>query len=462
MSADSVDRRDFLKKASAAGVTLGMVNSAFAARGGKPAQQSGRVVGANDRINIGVLGVGGRGSYVAREFQKFGETHNNACQIVAVCDVYEKRKRENAEHFKVPGYLDYREVLAKPDVDAVIVASPDHWHARMALDAMDKGKDVYLEKPMCHTNEEIKELVSTVKETKRVLQVGSQTTSADQWWKARKAIADGMIGQMIMSQGSYHRNSTEGEWNWKIDPEAGPDGKGDNYIDWKTWLGPAPKRAYDADRFFRFRKYWDYSGGIATDLFYHVVSPLNICWGEAQFPTKVMASGGIYVFKDEREVPDTFHLMAEYAKGHTLVLSSSMANSQHIPGLIRGHEGTIVMVDHGMFERPTEFITVKPEVSRHRDKDGNVEKTPIGGEKYASKFGAEEIKIPVDQSKDMMTAHIENFLDCMRTRQKPHLDVETGARAQAVINLAVQSYREGRILFWDEKNWKATPHAVKA
>ena len=117
-----------------------------------------------------------------------------------------------------------------------------------------------------------------------MLQVGSQTTSADQWHKAKKAIADGMIGKMIMSQGSYHRNSVEGEWNWNIDPEAGPDGKGDNYIDWKTWLGPAPKRPYDADRFFRFRKYWDYSGGIATDLFFHVVAPLNICWPRAAVP----------------------------------------------------------------------------------------------------------------------------------------------------------------------------------
>jgi predicted dehydrogenase len=458
-SSDSTNsRRGFLKKASAAGAALGLAQSAFAGARG----QTGRVIGANDKINIGVIGVGGRGAYVASAFQKFGDEHNSACQIVAVCDVYEKRKRIAAEKFKAQGYNDYREILARPDVDAVIVATPDHWHAKIALEAMDKGKDVYLEKPMCHTNEEIKQLVSTVKETKRVLQVGSQTTSADQWWKARKAIADGMIGQMIMSQGSYHRNSIEGEWNYPIDAEAGPDGKGDNHIDWKMWLGPAKQRAYDADRFFRFRKYWDYSGGTATDLFYHVVSPLNICWGEAQFPTKVMASGGNFVFtKDGREVPDTFHLMAEYAKGHSLVLSSSMANSQHIPGLIRGHEGTIVMVEHGMFERTTEYITVKPEVRSRRTKDG-VEKLALGGEQYASKFGTEDIKIQIDNTKDMMTAHIENFLDCVRTRQKPHLDVETGARAQAVINLAVQSYREGRVLYWDEKNWKATVHPAKA
>src|SRR5712692_7642407 len=318
---DSVDRRDFLKTAGGVGLTLGMAGSALAARGGKSAASNARVLGANDRINVGAIGVGGRGHYVASVFKKYGEK-SNACQIVAVSDVWERRRRTNAELFKCDGFLDYREVLARPDVDAVIVATPDHWHAKIALDAMDHGKDVYLEKPMCHTNEEIKQLVNTVRETKRVLQVGSQTTSGDQWWKARKAIADGMIGQMLLSQGSYHRNSNEGEWNWPIEAEAGPDGKGENYIDWKMWLGSAPKRSFDADRFFRFRKYWDYSGGIATDLFFHVVAPMNICWGEPQFPTKVMAGGGIYEFKD-REVPDTFYLMGDYAKGHSIVLSAS-------------------------------------------------------------------------------------------------------------------------------------------
>ena len=450
-----VGRRDFLRKASAAGFSIGLAKSALGARGAKT---SGRVVGSNDRINVGVIGVGGRGSYVASMFQKVGD-QNNSCQIVAVCDVYEKRKRENAAKFKCEGYLDYREVVGRSDVDAVIVATPDHWHAKVALDAMDHGKDVYLEKPMCHTNEEIKQLVSTVKETKRVLQVGSQTTSGDQWWKARKAIADGMIGQMIMSQGSYHRNSIGGEWNdgWPIDAEAGPDGKGENYIDWKTWLGPAPKRPYDGDRFFRFRKYWDYSGGIATDLFYHVVAPMQICWGEAQFPSRVTGSGGIYVFKDEREVPDTFMLVADYPAGHSLVLSSSMANTHHIPGLIRGHEGTIVMVENGQFESRAEYITVIPELIRDRKTRERVTLTP----EYRAKFGSEPIRIPVDQT-DMMTAHIENFLSCVRSREKPHLDVETGARAQAVINLAVQSYRESRVLFWDEKTWKASAKALKA
>lgn len=452
MKPSSLDRRDFIKRTGGLSAGAALAGSAFAKANSK--MNPARVLGANDRINVALIGCGGRGSSDAASFHKYAQANDNACQIVAVCDVYEKRKKEQAAKYNAKGTLDYREVLAMSDVDAVIVATPDHWHARIALEAMDQGKDVYLEKPMCHTNKEVKQLVDTVRETKRIVQVGSQTTSADQWWKAKKAIADGRIGKMIQSQGSYHRNSIEGEWNWPIDTEAGPNGKGENYIDWKMWLGSAPNRSYDADRFFRFRKYWDYSGGIATDLFFHVVAPLNICWDKPQFPAKVMASGGKYIFTDDREVPDTYNLLADFAEGHSLVLSSSMANSQHIPGLIRGHEGTIIMVEHGMFEGKTENIIVRPEKVRVKGETGR--------KVFADyKFGDEETKIPVEQY-DMMQAHVGNFLRCMRTREKPHLDVETAAHAQILINLSVESYREGRVKYWDEKNWKSTDHPVKA
>jgi predicted dehydrogenase len=450
----SFDRRDFLRQAGAVGAALGPVRAALAKASSKG---SGRVLGANDRINIGVIGVGGRGSSDASNFAKVG-ADNNSCQIVAVADCYQKRINRAKDALKITdGYLDYREIINRKDIDAVIVATPDHWHARVALEAMDHGKDVYLEKPMTHTIDEARQLVATVKETGRVLQVGSQTTSADQWWKAKKAIADGMIGKMIMSQGSYHRNSVEGEWNYHIDEAAGPDASGENYIDWKMWLGQAPKRSYDADRFFRFRKFWDYSGGIATDLFYHVVAPLNICWDKPQFPTKVSAGGGIYVFKDTREVPDTFHLIADYAEGHSLVLSSSMANSQHIPGLIRGHEGTVIMVENGQFESRAENIILRPETKRVRE-NGQYTRKLINPD---YKFGMDEQKIPVEQY-DSMTAHINNFLSCMRSRQKPHLDVETGACAQVAISMAVESYRQGKTLYFDEKKWKISDKPVKS
>ncbi len=432
---EKIARRDFVKTgviAGVAGATATFQDNVHA-----------RVLGANDRINVGVIGVGGRGSGVMQWAMEVGKTTRPA-QIVAVCDVYRKRLNKAKETSQAEfATLDYRELLARKDIDAVIIATPDHWHAQIAIDAMKAGKDVYLEKPMTRTVDEARKVYETAKATGRVLQVGSQTTSSDQWWKARKAIEDGMIGQLLMSQGSYHRNSKEGEWNWPIDQNAGPEAKGEDFIDWKMWLGSAPKRSYDADRFFRFRKYWDYSGGIATDLFYHVVAPLNICWGEPQFPHRVMASGGIYVFKDGREVPDTFHLMAEFPKGHSLVLSSSMANGQHIPGLIRGHEGTITMVPDGRFEGRVNQITVTPE--------------RIARKEFVDKYGKEEMVIQTEKRED----HMENFLRCVKSREKPVLDALTAYKAMTTIAMAVQSYREGKVLYFNEASQRVTDKPVE-
>ena len=427
-----MERRDFVKTGVlAAGATVALRPNVHA-----------NILGANDRINVGVIGVGGRGTSVMKWAMEVGKTTRPA-QIVAVCDVYRKRVNNAKEISQAEmTTLDYRELLARKDIDAVVIATPDHWHAQMSIEAMRAGKDVYLEKPMTRTVEEAKKVYEATKATGRILQVGSQTTSSDQWWKARKAIADGMIGQLLMSQGSYHRNSIEGEWNWPIDKNAGPEAKGDDFIDWKMWLGSAPKRNFDADRFFRFRKYWDYSGGIATDLFYHVVAPLNICWGEPQFPHKVMASGGIYVFKDGREVPDTFHLLAEFPKGHSLVLSSSMANGQHIPGLIRGHEGTIMMVPDGRFEGRVSQITVTPE--------------RIARKAFAEKWGKEEIQLQAETREN----HMENWLRCVKSREKPVLDALTAYKAMTTIGMAVQSYREGKVLYFNEATQRVTDKPV--
>jgi len=436
MAEDKLNRRDFVKTAVGASAALSIL--------GKPSSAArGAILGANDRVNVGMIGLGGRGMFLLKWVTDTGAKPNTPTQVVAVADVYGKRKRWAQESAKCDGYLDYREIIERKDVDAVIIATPDHWHARMAIEAMEKGKDVYLEKPMTHTIKEAREVYETVKKTGRVLQVGSQTTSSDQWWKARKAIQDGMIGKLIMSQGSYHRNSTEGEWNWRIDAAAGPDAKGDDFIDWKMWLGDAPQRKYDADRFFRFRKYWDYSGGIATDLFYHVMAPLNICWGEPQFPYKVAGSGGIYIFKDEREVPDTFHLTAEYPQGHSLVLSSSMANDTHIPGLIRGHEGTITMVPDGRFEGRVDYITVTPQ--------------RLAKQKFKEKYGTIEVMLECD----VRESHMENFIRCVRTRETPVLDALTGYKALVTIAMSVQSYREGRVLYFDEQKQKVMEEPPK-
>lgn len=426
-------RRSFMKTsgAVAAGITALQYRKAVA--------QEGKTV------RLGIIGIGGRGSSLMNSFRS---KHN--AEFVAVCDVYVKRRNQAAQRVGLDpdnpkqAYSDYKELLANKDIDAVIIATPDHWHATMAIEAMKAGKDVYLEKPMTKTVAEAKEVDAVRKETGKVLQVGSQTTSSDQWWKVKDIMQKGMIGKLIMSQGSYHRNSKGGEWNWSIDPNAGPNASGEDFIDWNMWLGPAPKREFDADRFFRFRKFWDYSGGIATDLFYHVMAPFNICWPEPQFPYKVSASGGIYVFKDSREVPDTFAFMAEYPGEHQVVLSSSMANSTHIPGLIRGHEATIMIVEHGQFEGRTDSIKVTAQ-DPYKDE-------------FKKKWGAEEIVMETEPRED----HYDNFLRCVREREKPVLDSSTAYRAMTTIAMSVESFRSGKVLYFDEEKEIVTDSAPKS
>ena len=202
------------------------------------------------------------------------------------------------------------------------------------MEAIRNGKDVYLEKPMTYTVEEAREIAEAVQAGSRVLQVGSQYTSMDHFWKAKKAIKDGLLGKVVWASGGFGRNRNQrGEWNYAIDPEAT-----EKTLDWKAFLGPAPKRAFDPERYFRWRKYWDYSGGIATDLFYHTVSPLLLAIG-GDFPQRVTSSGGIYVQKD-REVPDTFFMNVDYP-AWTMQLACSVASGVGAPLVIHGTEATL-------------------------------------------------------------------------------------------------------------------------
>ncbi|HEV2381053.1 MAG TPA: Gfo/Idh/MocA family oxidoreductase [Terriglobia bacterium] len=244
-----VSRRNFLRATAAGGAAVAS------------APAWGRVLGANDRINIALIGLGARGSdHLNLVLQH--RANKPDIEIVALCDVYQKRLTMAAS--KVPGaktYVHHQEVLQRSDIDAVFIATPDHWHAPITLAAMESGKDVYVEKPMTHTVEESKTVAHRTKELKRVLQVGVQGLSWRRWHKIHDIIQSGMIGQVVAVQGTYSRNAPGGDWNgghfWTIDPAAGPDATGDNHIDWKQWLGPAPQIPFNADRFFRFRKYWD-------------------------------------------------------------------------------------------------------------------------------------------------------------------------------------------------------------
>lgn len=243
----------------------GFLASAAAGTAYAKAWKPSRVVGANDRIGLGLIGVGIRGNgHLRKLVERSAEVKD--VQPVAACDIYTRWK----ERAKAVGKLedkdihhDYRDLLVRDDVDAVVISTPDHWHAQMAIDAMAGGKDVYLEKPMTLTIDEARQVAEAAHRYERVLQIGSGGVSDPKNQVARKLVENGEIGDLLWAQGSMGRYIEHGDWNYFVDEEASPE-----TIDWKRWLGPAPKRPFSAERYFRWRKYWDYSGGIATDLYY--------------------------------------------------------------------------------------------------------------------------------------------------------------------------------------------------
>ncbi len=437
---EATTRREFIRQvgAVAAAGTVAAAGERTAAQTAMAAK--GRAIGANDRINVGFIGCGGRmNTHIRRVMERNKERGD--VQAVAVNDIWDKRKQRAREATGVDErsvYHDYREICARPDVDVVVIASPDHWHHAQAMEALRNGKDVYLEKPMTYTVDEAKEIADAVNATGRVLQVGSQYTSMDHFWKAKKAIADGVIGEVMWASGGFGRNRNQrGEWNYAIDPDAT-----DKTLDWKAFLGSAPKRAFDPERYFRWRKYWDYSGGIATDLFYHSVSPLLLTIG-GDFPSRVTASGGIYHQKD-REVPDTFFMNVDYPEW-TMQLACSVGSGVGAPLVVHGSQATIFIAQNSESLTNTQ-IEIVPD-QEYRDE-------------FTKKAGAETLKIDVQPVPRGGHPHMDNFLACVRSRQEPNLPARLGYQAMAAIAMGVQAYRQSEVLFFDRRREKVTNRPV--
>ncbi len=426
-SSHRVSRRNFLEASALGGAALAA------------APAFGRTVGANNRINVAVIGLGARGHDHLDLLLKH-RAKKRDIEIVGLCDVYQKRLSMAAR--KAPEartYVLHQELLHRSDIDAVFIATPDHWHAAITLAAMESGKDVYVEKPMTHTVEESKVVAHKAKELNRVVQVGVQGLSWDRWPKIRDIVRSGLIGQVVAVQGTYSRNAPDGDWNegpwWSIDPAAGPAATGDEHIDWKQWLGPAPSIPWDADRFFRFRKYWDYSGGIATDLHYHVVAPLQFAVAD-DFPTRVAGMGGLWVYNDGRETPDTFLTAADFPNKLSMTIQSSQVN-EHGPRMnIRGTKATIHLSDEweGPPSRQYDYADILPE-------------SPSTVE-FARKNLFDRVRVDgVGNQGDLK--HVDNFLECVRTRQQPNCPADLGFKVEATVELSVRSYREGKVYYFD-------------
>jgi predicted dehydrogenase len=405
-----------------------------AATTGALALSSSRVYGANERIRMAVIGCGGMGSGHLGSLVKRGEKDN--VQVVGVCDVYQRRLERAKKTASTEGYGDYRKILERKDVDAVLIATPDHWHGKITIDAMEAGKHVYCEKPMTHTVEQAIAVRDAARRLKKVLQVGPNATASDGYWQAHTAIKDGRIGKVTWAQGSYNRNARTCLFNThqKIDPAAGPDKAGEDHVDWDMWLGHkfglAPKIDWNPEHFFRFRKYWPYNGGVATDLLYHKLAPLLIAIAgpDGAYPIRVTASGGQYVEKDGRDIPDVFLMTADYPQEFSIFLVSTLTNDTQLPDRVYGKHGTMDVGGEPLLKFNGDF---KPEFLA---KNGN----------------KEEVKIPVQQRPDM----VGNFLDVIRNGGQLHCNVELGTATMVAIKLAVESYRQRKVMNWDPKTEK--------
>ena len=428
MQLPNISRREFLKRSAASG-------SAVALSSLMPS----RVLGANDRISFGVIGVGAMGTGHLSSLMRRSQADNIRC--LAACDVYQKRiSRAKGIMQGGEGYIDYRRILDRNDIDAVLIATPDHWHGKIAIDAMEAGKHVYVEKPMTLWSrlDEAIAVRNTAKRLNKVLQVGPQATSEPGVWQAQEAIKAGRIGKVTWAQGGYNRNSRLSDFDappFVIDPEAGPKAAGDSFIDWDMWLGwkfgLAPNIPFNPWHFFRFRKFWAYSGGVATDLLYHKLAPLllAIAGPDGEYPLRASASGGLYVEsnrEDEGQIPDTYMTTIDYPSGYSVFLESTVTNDTPMPDRIYGKYGTI------------ENFAGEPTL---------VANGAFTAEFQSKNNGYSEVRLGHDKGRDMEG----NFIDVIRGKGKLFCSGELGAATMVGIGLGVKAFRQSKTLQWDLK-----------
>lgn len=378
----------------------------------------------NDRLGIGVIGVGSRGNGHLRELQWLRD-NTKEVDIVAVCDVYRPRLQHAAETYGAKTYMDYRDLLADPNVDIVSIATPDHHHAYQAIDAVRAGKDVYCEKPVTHWRqfELTKRLASELRNSDRVFQLGTQGMSDSAWHQMKKLVQDGIIGQPILAECGYFRVGDWGERGMPIDdPNArpGPD------LNWKAFLGDAPRRSFDVSRFFRWRMYEDYAGGPVTDLYPHSLTPVINILG-VTLPSAVAATGGKFRY-EEREVPDTFNLLIDYPQKITVAVLGTQGNNYFGTGergsagrvpVIRGWDGTLTIEKDEIIFIPAEGSSKQPQ------------------------------RFPIERRENLLD-HWKNLLECCRSRKKDTFSpADLAYYTQTALIMGMLSFRKGKTARFD-------------
>ena len=407
---------------------------------------------ANNQIQVALIGAGGQGMADARMSIEAG------AKLVAVADVYDGRLDRSKEIWGAGVFTtrDYREVLARADVDAVIVATPDHWHRQISIDAMNAGKDVYCEKPMVQRIEDGKDVIEATRRTGRIFQVGSQRVSSIIYQKAKDLMAAGAIGELNTVEAWWDRNDAIGAWQYSIPPDASQ-----TTIDWDKFLGRAPKVAFDPVRIFRWRNYRDYGTGVAGDLFVHLFSGLHFITG-AVGPERVYATGGLRFWKDGRDVPDVMFGLYDYPKterhpAFTLALRVNFVDGAGESEGFRfvGSEGIMTVGGDvtvakqprpaepgftiGTFSKPMQEKFMREYREKYPLTRPNADSMrPQGEERYQ----------PPHNYSDHLDHH-RNFLEAVRSRKAVVEDATFGFRAAGPAAASNVSYFERRVCEWD-------------
>lgn len=409
-------------------------------------------VSPSDRIRIATIGFGGMG---------MGDTKYalsvQGVELAAVCDIYDGRltRAREVHGDRVFTTRDYREVLARKDIDAVIIATPDHWHATLSIAAMEAGKDVYCEKPMVQSVGDGKGVIAAQERTGRIFQVGSQYVTSAVYQKARELVQSGAIGRLTMVEAWLDRNTALGAWQYSIPPDASP-----ATVDWDRFLGKAPKRPFEAIRLFRWRNYQDYGTGVAGDLFVHLLSGLHHVTGSTG-PERILTTGGLRYWNDGRDVPDVMLAMLDYSKqaSHSEFTMSLRVNlksgvpEERFGFRFMGTDGVITtsMSSLSLEKAPPErepgySIGTFPKAVQEEFLRQYRQKYPSGSPP-ATKIEPERFAPPPGY--DAHQEHHRVFYEAVRSRKKPVEDSVFGFRAAGPALLANTSYFEKRVCHWD-------------
>jgi predicted dehydrogenase len=445
-----ISRRDFIRRSAASVAGMGLLLDGVpvpleASSLPKPAMP-------NDRVGAGFIGAGIRGHILMDAVKQTGQA-----DLVSVCDCYQghlDRAKERTDGKIETIYAQYRKVLDSKEVDAVIIATPDHWHLQMVLDALAAGKDIYIEKPMTHRIEDGPKMIQAAKRANRVVQVGSQWISSAQHKKAREIVQSGKLGKVTKITAAYNRNSSTGAWNYPIPPDLKP---GENF-NWEEWLGPAKKRPYNPEYVFRYRKYWDFSGGISTDLFVHLINSIHHIM-DVKMPKSVVATGAILFRHDGREVPDTLDALFEYDGFHVNMAATFNSASTAGQGIqFLGTDaslslllGTPTMTLAGESHREGYSYSIDSWPQALQEQFMNEGNHREESQRAAAK--PEDLQAP--DSMDATALHLAEFFECVRSRKECAEHAEIGHYAAAAGHMVNLSYRKGRKMRWDAAEGRA-------